>query len=443
MSIPFHPTFIARLASDDFLPENLLASLDDFGPTTIRKHPLKTHQYFEGEREIAWCKNAYQLTSRPNFTLQPLFHAGSFYPQEAGSMLLDVVLHSLELPTHPKILDLCAAPGGKSTLIASFLEGNGLLVSNEVINLRAKILKENITKWGYSNCIVTNNDPSDFERIPNFFDVVVIDAPCSGEGMFRKDPNARQEWSPENVDLCSARQRRIVSDVWSSLAENGFLVYSTCTFNAQENEENIAWMLKEFDAVLVTIPVPENFLPGRNGVGAYGFPGTTETEGFFISVIQKLSSSGLKPNKKFNTTLIKQKELFDLEKFVQHSESEIYFWNNQLLAVPQNFSDDFLLLQANLHIVKWGTNLGEIARKGIIPHHELAMNFQLLNSENFIDVTEQQALEYLHGDTFLLKGELGFQLIHYQNEPLGWVKNLGNRFNNLYPKEWRIRMDVK
>ena len=443
MSISFHQVFVNRISNDDFLPKNLLESLQTDAPTTIRKHPLKTNQLFEGEQHIEWCEHAFQLSTRPNFTLQPLFHTGCFYPQEAGSMLLDTALKSLDLPRQARILDLCAAPGGKSTLIASYLDGNGILVSNEVINQRAKILKENMTKWGYSNCVVTNNDPSDFERIPNFFDVIVVDAPCSGEGMFRKDPKSRDEWSPENVDLCSGRQRRIVSDVWTSLAENGYLIYSTCTFNAQENEENIAWIVKEFDAELISLEVPKEFTDGRNGVGAYGFPGTSETEGFFLAVVRKRIASDNKVSRKNSSSLARQKDLMDLSNFAAISESDIYFWNNQLLAVPQDSTNDFLTLQANFHIVKWGTNLGEIARKGIIPHHELAMNPRLMNFAHSIEVTRQQALEYLHGDTFVLQGAQGFQLIRYENEPLGWIKNLGNRFNNLYPKEWRIRMDVK
>ena len=443
MSVLFHPAFVNRVSKDDFLPKNILESLQTDAPSSIRKHPLKTKQVFEGERAIEWCGNAFHLPARPNFTLQPLFHAGCFYPQEAGSMLLDTALKSLELPLHAKILDLCAAPGGKSTLIASFLDGNGMLVSNEVINQRAKILKENLTKWGYSNSIVTNNDPSDFARIPHFFDVIVVDAPCSGEGMFRKDPNSRKEWSPDNVQFCASRQRRIISDVWPSLAVNGCLIYSTCTFNAQENEENISWMLKEFDAEIVPIKIPDQFTVGRNGVGAYGFPGTSETEGFFLAVIRKLSPVNASIGKKNLSMLQKQKELLDLTHFANISDSEIYFWNNQLMAVPQKFADEFLMVQANFHIIKWGTNLGEIARKGIIPHHELAMSTSLLTYPNSIQVSRQEALEYLHGDTFSLSGTPGFQLIRFENEALGWIKHLGNRFNNLYPKEWRIKMDVK
>lgn len=443
MSIPFHSDFIHRVQHDSFLPSNFLEVLDSVSPTSIRKHPRKTPTHFENETPIPWCENGFYLAERPLFTLDPLFHAGSYYPQEAGSMLLDTVLKAIDLPLAPKILDLCAAPGGKSTLVASFLNGKGMLVSNEVINQRAKILKETISKWGYTNCIVTNNDPSDFERLTSFFDVTIIDAPCSGEGMFRKDPNARTEWSTENVELCAGRQKRIIADSWNTLKNGGYLIYSTCTFNEQENEQTISWILEEFDAELVELKLPKTFTVGRNGIGAYGIPGTSKTEGFYLAVVQKKEDSDSIKSTKNNSSLSRQKELFDVEQFATLSECSIFNWNDNLLAVPKELESEFLFIQSQMHIIKWGTNLGEIARKGIIPHQDLALNPSLISFPNRIEVSKQEALEYLHGDTFKLEGSQGFQLITQQQEPLGWIKHLGNRFNNLYPKEWRIRMNVK
>ena len=443
MAIPFHPDFISRISNDAFLPDNFLESLETVSPTSIRKHPIKQNQVFIGEESIPWCSNAFYLPERPLFTLDPLFHAGSYYPQEAGSMLLDSVLRSIEIPESPKILDLCAAPGGKSTLVASFLNGKGMLVSNEVINQRAKILKETISKWGYTNCIVTNNDPSDFERLPSFFDVTIIDAPCSGEGMFRKDPNARTEWSSENVTLCAGRQKRIIADSWDSLKNEGYLIYSTCTFNEHENEQTITWILEEFNAELITIDLPETFTIGRNGIGAYGIPGTSKTEGFYLAVVRKREESSAIKSTKNNSSLTRQKELFDMDRFARLTECSIFNWNDNLLAVPNQLESEFLFIQSQMHIIKWGTNLGEIARKGIIPNQDLALNPSLLSFPNRIEVSKQEALEYLHGDTFKLEGSQGFQLMTHQQEPLGWIKHLGNRFNNLYPKEWRIRMNVK
>lgn len=241
-SHPFPEAFKQRVENDPFLGTPLLEALNQTAPVSVRLHPLKQKAALTFSEKIAWCEHAFYLKERPSFTLDPLFHAGCYYPQEAGSMVLDTVLKQLDLPSEPSILDLCAAPGGKSTLIASFLNNNGLLVSNEVIQARARILTENTTKWGYTNTVVTNNDPKDFERLNEFFDVIVVDAPCSGEGMFRKDLKARDEWSEENVQICSSRQKRIVMDVWDSLKPGGFLIYSTCTFNSAENEDTISWL---------------------------------------------------------------------------------------------------------------------------------------------------------------------------------------------------------
>lgn len=442
----FHPDFVKYIEHDTHLGSELLTALNTVSPVSVRKNPSKQQAAFEDESGVEWCENAFFLKERPVFTLNPLFHAGTFYPQEAGSMLLDYILRKIELPESPVILDLCAAPGGKSTLTASFLNGNGLLVANEVINQRAKILKENISKWGYANTIVTNNDPSDFSRLTEFFDVVVVDAPCSGEGMFRKDEQARNEWSPENVNLCAGRQKRIVADVWDSLREGGYLVYSTCTFNPYENEENVRWMEEHLDAEYVEIEAPHDFLQGRGGTGIYGIPGKTETEGFFIAVLRKKSNSGksVSLGKNANKGLTKIKDISFLTDWVKTENSSFFFWNETILAIPGGREKDFLIVQDNLHIIKWGVIVGENARKGLIPDHDLIMCHSLRKDYPGVELEEQQALHYLHGDTFSLPDTIsnGFVQITFRNEPLGWIKNIGNRFNNLYPKEYRIRMRV-
>lgn len=444
MEFPLNSSFVNRIKKDSFFDNQLIQALDSKPPISIRKNDKKNCTNFENELAIPWCSNAFHLSERPLFTLDPLFHTGSYYPQEAGSMLLEFVLKSINLSEHPRVLDLCAAPGGKSTLIASFLNNNGMLVSNEVINSRSKILRENMTKWGYSNCIVTNNDPSNFSATPHFFDVIVVDAPCSGEGMFRKDHSARTEWNEDNVTLCAARQKRILGDIWQSLKPTGYLIYSTCTFNSSENEENIEWLIQEFNAELIQIEIPPSFTKGRNGIGIYGIPGVSETEGFFIAVVRKPDEQPIKRAKsKRPNQLSIQKDLLDATKFANLDNTTIYNWQNNLLAIPSTLIDDFLFIQEQLHIVKFGTNLGEIARKGLIPNHELAMNFSLRKLNFMYKLERQEALNYLHGDTFIINKNHGFQLVSFQDEPLGWVKNLGNRFNNLYPKELRIRMDVR
>lgn len=441
MSLP--EDFKKRVEMDAFLGVELLIALETDSPVSIRRNPLKTKAELPILKEIPWCKDAFYLTERPFFTKDPLFHAGTYYPQEAGSMFLETVLNQLDLPENPFVLDLCAAPGGKSTLIASFLNNEGLLVSNEVIQARSKILKENMTKWGVTNSIVTNNDPADFQRIPDFFDLIVVDAPCSGEGMFRKDHASRNEWSQSNVDLCAARQKRIVMDVWESLQPGGFLVYSTCTFNTQENEENIAWLLNELQAEIVPIETP-HFKKGRNDVGNYALPSLVDTEGFFICVLQKNGTRNqlkLKLNKKAEVTTIK--EISTLTQFADLDEMKVIQWTNYSFAVPEKFTEEIIYLQNQMRVIKMGTELGEIAKKGLIPHEALVLNPKLLRKDlPKIELELNQALSYLHGDTFSIEGKHGFNVMQFQNEPLGWIKHIGNRFNNLYPKEWRIRMKI-
>ena len=441
MFTDFPSDFVARVSSDEFLGgEKLLIALNTDSPVSVRRNPLKKNAGLSVKSEVEWCENAFYLTERPSFIKDPLFHAGTYYPQEAGSMFLDTVLRQLSLPEEPRVLDLCASPGGKSTLLASWMQGKGLLVSNEVIHARSKVLKENMTKWGVSNSIVTSNDPADFDRLPNYFDLIVVDAPCSGEGMFRKDKEARKEWSSDNVQLCTARQKRIVMDVWDALQPGGYLVYSTCTFNADENERNVGWFLTETGAELVNI-ASDYFKSGRGNVGNYALPSEVDTEGFYVAVLRK--KGDVKTRK---LTVKKKVDLihFPVEKlkeFYISDQNTVIQWKEFLFSVPKVFLEDVYFIYANLHTIKLGTEIGEVTHKGWNPKEGLALNPSLLNSAiPRIELSLEQALSYLHGDTFQLEGKQGFYLITYQNEPLGWIKHLGNRFNNLYPKEWRIKM---
>jgi len=444
MAIPLPNAFVERIQNDPFFEPDFLNALEQESPTTIRLNPTKTKANLPFESAIPWCEYAFRLSERPAYTLDPLFHAGAYYPQEAGSLFLDEVLRQLVLPDQPIVLDLCAAPGGKSTLIASFLNGNGLLVSNEVIQSRARILKENCIKWGHTNSVVTNNDPADFERTPSLFDIIVVDAPCSGEGMFRKDHQAREEWSPENVNLCSARQRRIVMDVWDALQPGGFLIYSTCTFNAQENEENVIWYAHELNAELVPIS-STHFKPGRGNIGMYALPSQVQTEGFYIAILQKSgerTTPKLKTGKNPEVSLVKDNSFAN--QWIQLENIKLIQWQQYNFAIPALFFAEIQFLQQQLRTIKIGTEVGEIAKKGLIPNESLALNPCILDpSISRIDLNLHDALHYLKGETFPLEGPTGFQLVCFQNEPLGWIKNLGNRFNNLYPKEWRIRMKIE
>lgn len=434
--------FAERVKNDPFLGNALLDALETTSPTAIRRNPWKTRAALIIDRPIPWSRDGFFLKERPKFTLDPLFHAGTYYPQEAGSQLLDAVLQQLVLPEASVILDLCAAPGGKSTLIASHLNNSGLLVSNEVIQARAKVLKENLIKWGATNTLVTNNDPADFGRIPGTFDCIVVDAPCSGEGMFRKDHAARDEWSANNVDLCSSRQRRIVMDVWPSLKPEGYLIYSTCTFNAQENEANVAWFAHELNAEIVRIALPFA-RADRQGTGWYALPSELDTEGFYISVLRKKETGSARQKPVKNAQIQFVRDLSPLHGLVQAAGVSIVQWTDFLFAIPEAFRETVLQVHQQLRVIKLGTELGQQIRKGFIPHESLALSsFLRLPDFPKTELTKDQALAYLRGDTFPIEGTHGYRLMTYENEPLGWIKHLGNRFNNLYPKEWRIRMRI-
>lgn len=268
-------------------------------PVSIRINPYKGYET-EGLEKIPWCETGYYLNQRPVFTLDPLFHSGAYYVQEASSMFLEqVIKQTININQPVKVLDLCAAPGGKTTHLISMLSSDSLIVSNEVIRHRSKILSENVIKWGNPNVIVTNNDPSSFQKIKGFFDILVVDAPCSGEGLFRKDSEASNEWSEDNINLCSARQKRIINDVWEALKPGGIIIYSTCTYNEQENEENIKWMTEEMGAepIEINIDAFSQLTQSSDKTGLHFYPHKVKGEGFFISALQKTDGHPSKQGK--------------------------------------------------------------------------------------------------------------------------------------------------
>jgi len=240
----FPDSFIQRISGQKYIDSQaLLKALEEPSPVSIRINPSKWDGIPADAEPVPWSSNGFYLKNRPSYTLDPLFHSGCYYPQEASGMFLEqVIRQTTDLAGDLRVLDLCAAPGGKSILLSDLIGPDNLLVANEAIRARAGILAETLTKWGSGNTLVTQNDPAAFGRLPGYFDVIVVDAPCSGEGMFRSEI-ALKEWSVSNALHCSERQKRILMDVWPALKENGILVYSTCTFNPGENEENIKWFI--------------------------------------------------------------------------------------------------------------------------------------------------------------------------------------------------------
>ncbi|WP_028296084.1 methyltransferase RsmF C-terminal domain-like protein [Olivibacter sitiensis] len=414
--------------------------------TSIRINPKKFDAASLAYEQVPWCDTGYYLADRPIFTLDPLFHAGAYYVQEASSMFIAHLLQQLGLTKEGiKALDLCAAPGGKSTLLNSYLHSSSLLVSNEIIKSRVGMLADNLTKWGNPNIVVSNNDPSAFARLPAFFDLLLVDAPCSGSGMFRKDKKSREEWSPANVQLCSMRQKRILADSLSTLSENGWLFYSTCSYSNEENEEICDWLVDEYAMEPVAVDIPSTWgivetLSVKHRAPGYRFyPHRLSGEGFFIAVLRKTSpEQTLKIKKGKNTK--PPIDLALLSAWVD-DPTDLHFFalGDDILFLPDEHTTSLQLLQQQLYLKKAGTRAGTPIKKQFVPHHELAMSNRINPDIPKTDLTLKQALEYLRkNDVGIVSGERAWMLASYLNHPLGWLKLLGNRANNYYPKELRI-----
>lgn len=423
--------------------------------TSIRINTDKTNEIPQSATPISWTETGFFLKERPSFTLDPSFHAGAYYVQEASSMFIEHILKSLQVPKG-LFLDLSAAPGGKSTLLSSYLGKEGFLVANEVIQTRAQILKENIIKWGLGNALVSNNDPEHFEPLEGFFDLVLVDAPCSGEGMFRKDPQARNEWSPDHVTLCASRQKRIMDRAGSLVGANGYLIYSTCTFNEQENEEMIQFLTSEFAYKPARIPldpawnIRETQVQTDDGTfyGYRFYPHLVEGEGFFITVMQRPDDAYTLPPgkiKDYKHPFLKEvspKDSTSLDEELGFPlTGQYYQLNDSYFRISSEWKAYFEKLTQHLNIRYFGVEIGKKQKTDWIPSHEWALSTLPKNGFQTVDLPKEQALEFLRkNDPNLAEMPIGWVLVTYENLPIGWIKNLGNRINNYYPKEWRIRL---
>lgn len=445
----FPPGFIDSLRGLDGFSENsFIEAHATQPPVSVRINTNKAVSLFTGCEAVPWCSDAYYLDKRPVFTLDPAFHAGAYYVQEASSMFLDHVIRSVTDVQQPlRILDLCAAPGGKSTLIASAISANSLLVSNEVIRSRVNVLKENLIKWGNSNCVITNNDPGAFARLENYFDLIVIDAPCSGSGLFRKDAAALKEWSEENVMLCSKRQSRIVEDVLPALKKDGILIYSTCSYSAEEDERIVQKLVSQDGFELIHIPFDPSWGIIETSYGLRFYPDKVKGEGFFISALKKkqeiknTSFHEYKPG--YSKEITADKNI--LQNYLRDAEAyNITQRDSFITALPLHLKTDVEYLHANLKVIKAGILCGEIKGKDLIPSHELALSDCIAHHLPAIDVDKGNALQYLRKQEmrnikFPGNEIKGWCIIRYHDLNLGWIKILENRINNYYPTEWRIR----
>ena len=370
---------------------------------SVRLNPFKPADpplpVLEGARPVPWSPQGYVLAQRPVFTLDPLLHAGAYYVQDSSAMFVGALLRRCLEPGTVRVLDLCAAPGGKTTdAAASLRERFGdrfLLVANEVMRPRAAALADNLARWGDPNVVLTSVDPQAFGRLGGFFDIVIADVPCSGEGMFRKDPRAVAEWTPELVTLCAARQRRILADAWPCLREGGMLVYSTCTFEEAENDANLAWAAETLGGeILPPCDAPEGVRTTR--CGYLLVPGEVPGEGQWAGLLRKTA------------------------------------------AAPAPEAD-----LAALRPRRFGERKGERKGDAWVPDADWALSLAYDHAFPEAEVDLETALHFLHRDTLVLPdAPPGYVALTYLGVPLGFVKNLGKRCNNLLPAGRRIRMDL-
>jgi len=421
-------------------------------PVSVRLNPLKPACVFVFDKQVAWTSNAFYLPERPIFTNDPLFHAGCYYVQEASSMFVEQAFTQIVDSTEPLIvLDACAAPGGKSTLLASLLNEESLLVSNEVISTRVPVLTHNMAKWGSINSMITNNDPQDFSRLPNFFDIMVVDAPCSGSGLFRKQDDAIEHWSEENVNHCSLRQQRILTDLLPALKQDGVLIYSTCSYSVEENENICDYLCEKFllePIKLKTLPewgITETQSDKHKAFGYRFFPHLTQGEGFFLACFKKTTAeeNNVNRNQYKLFTKISADEDVAVKKAINTENLDFVKFYDDICGFHKGSTYAVNKITSALKIKKLPLHIGQLKGKDFIPHPYLAYQNRINNGAVKVDIDVSVALQYLRKQPFVLPDVTkGFSLLTYQNFNLGWFKNLGNRINNYYPAEWRILKEV-
>lgn len=453
--------FIERIKKQRPDAEDFLKAIGGEPWLSVRLNPLKKVDIdglLTADGEVAWCADGRYLTDRPVFTLMPEFHAGAFYVQEASSMSLSVALGVVlpQLPVHPTCLDLCAAPGGKTTLLLSRVGGRGVVVANEIVRQRAWILRENIAKWGNPSAIVTNKTAEQIAASGVMFDLITVDAPCSGEGMFRKDQTAIEEWSPKAADDCAARQREILESVWPALKTGGYVVYSTCTYNPDENERNIEWLASEFGAEVVSLPMPEGqgieTLHTAAGDAYAFYPNKVKGEGLFICLLKKTEASApaesCKKKKKGCREALSLKEMKIGSVYVEGVKT--YQKGDEIVGFPNSLAPMMVSITEALDPLWAGVAIGNVLKKRdtsvFTPAAELPLSVAFKHGAMVeLAFSKEQALKYLHGDADLQipEGvEDGWCVVSYGGLRLGLVKKIGARLNNYYPKEWRIKMNV-
>ena len=427
----------------------LRAVLDSPAPTSIRLHRDKGSLDAlpaAPDGRVPWHARGYYHAERPSFTLDPTFHAGAYYVQEAASMFVAAAFCELRplLGDGPlRVLDMCAAPGGKSTALLDELSASDLLVANEVIHNRAGILRYNLTKWGRANVAVSNHDPKDFAGLAGFFDLVLVDAPCSGEGLFRRDPAARAHWSLAAVRHCALRQRRILADTLPLLRPGGILLYSTCTYNAEENEQQLAALIDSGYRPLPLAVPPEWGIESRR-YGYQFYPHRTRSEGFYLAAAQKTTGAAYaqaKPRVLTNLQPPGRKDRDTLAQFFPETQGFYQHKEGTIRYLPEARMTDWQALDRQLRRKTFGIKIGTLKKNQLVPDAALALALDLPLPFPDVSVDRTTALAYLRGEAIALPEAIpGWVRICYAQHGLGWAKVLPRRVNNYYPKGWRIRM---
>lgn len=426
-------------------------SLKQPSPVSVRNHFFKEKKWKEISGKVKWSSNGVYLPERPIFTLDPAFHAGAYYVQEASSMLLEqAVCQTIDLGRPLRVLDLAAAPGGKSTLLAELINSDSLLVANEVIRNRYQVLRYNLSKWGYAHTMSSNHDTRDFDGLSSWFDLVLLDAPCSGEGLFRKDPGAVEEWSEDAVQLCAARQRRIVADAVRLVRPGGVLLYSTCTYNEAENGANVRWIQSEFDFEPITLHLLSDWGIEAMNPGYQCFPHRVPGEGFYLAALRKKGTIGI-PDRHKATSIagwgtLSAKQAAMVQPWLRDPDSFLLLGDEQqsVRAIPHALAPWISTVATKLRRTDWGIEVGTIKGKDFIPSAELALSLHVSTSIPSVDLDCQTALHFLKKEAIAIPASIsgGWVLARYEGLNLGWMKVLKDRINNYYPKNWRILMDI-
>ena len=395
----------------------------------------------EGARRVPWCDQGFYLADRPAFTFDTDWHAGHYYVQDASSMFIAHVIRSL-IHEPVRYLDLCAAPGGKTTTALQALPQGSLVVANEIVPPRARVLADNVIRWGNPRCVVTSNAPVHLGKFEDFFDVIAADVPCSGEGMMRKDDEAVAQWSPALVEQCAQRQREILADVWPPLRPGGLLIYSTCTYNRQENEEIADFIVNELGATSLEVPVePDwNIHPAiGSDCHSYRFmPHRVDGEGLFMAVFRK---DGNSPRQDIRVKEKMPKKCDEMGKnwlscpdeYMMDQQGDLY------IAVSQDIRREVVALRASLNVLHAGVELANVMGRKTVPLHALAMSLAMADDAFPVcEVDYATALHYLRGESISVEAPRGYILVAHQGAVLGFANNLGNRANNLYPTPLRI-----